>query len=149
MCALCETFFTQESFRGCGLRKPTIVLIIGSEKEHCSFSCPHRRKCGFAQCPSTDLGRVDPQLSLPETSCGPHCGLTQPAPEVPFFSKRKEPKIRQRGGFLFGNTSEGHIPSGTSQSEVLSPCLLRQKANVRFCSYLFGQQVITSLRFLP
>ena len=40
-------------------------------------------------------------------------------------------------------------PSGTSQSEVLSPCLLRQKANVRFCSYLFGQQVITSLRFLP
>ena len=149
MCALCETFFTQESFRRCGLRKPTIVLIIGSEKEHCSFSCPHRRKCGFAQCPSTDLGRVDPQLSLPETSCGPHCGLTQPAPEVPFFSKRKEPKIRQRGGFLFGNTSEGHIPSETSPCEVLSPCLLRQKANVRFCSYLFGQQVITSLRFLP
>ena len=134
MCALCETFFTQESFRGCGLRKPTIVLIIGSEKEHCSFSCPHRRKCGFAQCPSTDLGRVDPQLSLPETSCGPHCGLTQPAPEVPFFSKRKEPKIRQRGGFLFGNTSEGHIPSGTSQAKFSPPVCSASKQMSGFAS---------------
>ena len=35
------------------------------------------------------------------------CGPAQPAPEVPFFSKRKEPKIRQRGGFLFGFSSKG------------------------------------------
>ena len=35
------------------------------------------------------------------------CGLTQPAPEVPFLPKRKEPKIRQRGSFLFGITSKG------------------------------------------
>ena len=26
MCALCETFFTQESFRGCGSRRPAIVF---------------------------------------------------------------------------------------------------------------------------
>ena len=26
LCALCETFFTQESFRGCGPRRPTKVL---------------------------------------------------------------------------------------------------------------------------
>ena len=35
------------------------------------------------------------------------CGPTQPAPEVPFFSKRKEPKIRQRGSVLFGIFSKG------------------------------------------
>ena len=70
------------------------------------------------------------------------CGPTRPAPAVPFFSKRKEPKIRQRGGFLFGFSSEGHIPSGTSPCEVLSPCLLRWQANVRFCSYYFGQSVV-------
>ena len=40
------------------------------------------------------------------------CGLTQPAPEVPFFSKRKEPKIRQRGGILFGFFSGGAHPLG-------------------------------------
>ena len=34
---------------------------------------------------------------------------------------------------------EGHIPSGTSQSEVLSPCLLRQREDVRFCIYNFGK----------
>ena len=39
------------------------------------------------------------------SSCGNDSGLTQPRPAVPFLSKRKEPKIRQRGGFLFGNTS--------------------------------------------
>ena len=35
---------------------------------------------------------------------------------------------------------EGHIPSGTSQSEVLSPYLLRQQEDVRYCTYYFGQQ---------
>ena len=31
-------------------------------------------------------------------------------------------------------------PSGTSQSEVLSPYLLRQQEDVRYCTYYFGQQ---------
>ena len=31
-------------------------------------------------------------------------------------------------------------PSGTSQGEVLSPCLLRWQANARFCTCHFGQQ---------
>ena len=44
--------------------------------------------------------------------CKNLCGLTQPAPEVPFFSKRKEPKIRQRGGTLFGFFSGGAHPLG-------------------------------------
>ena len=42
LCAHCETFFTQESFRRCGLRKPTKGLEESSEKEQRSFSCPHR-----------------------------------------------------------------------------------------------------------
>ena len=86
---------------------------------------------------------------LREPSCKDDCGLTQPAPEVPFLSKRKEPKIRQRGSVLFGNTSEGKtapllsalpyffvcgpengqspfselfcIPSGTSQAKFSPP----------------------------
>ena len=37
-------------------------------------------------------------------------------------------------------SAEKLLPSGTSQSEVLSPCLLRQQANVRYCTYHFGQQ---------
>ena len=58
---------------------------------------------------------------LREPSCKDDCGLTQPAPEVPFLSKRKEPKIRQRGSVLFGNTSEGILPSGTSQAKFSPP----------------------------
>ena len=59
-CALCETFFTQESFRGCGLRKPAIDLIKSSEKEQRSFSCPHHLKLDFAESPSAGLCRDYP-----------------------------------------------------------------------------------------
>ena len=39
-------------------------------------------------------------------------------------------------------------PSGTSQSEVLSPYLLRQQEDVRYCTCRFGQQEVTSLQIL-
>ena len=93
---------------------------------------PRMKQVSFSELSAKTICRVAPARLF--------CGLTQPAPEVPFLSKRKEPKIRQRGGILFGNTSEGHIPSGTSQGEVLSPCLLRWQANARFCTCHFGQQ---------
>ena len=128
-CALCETFFTQESFRGCGLRKPAKGLEDCSEKEQRSFSCPHHLKLDFTESPSAGLRGPHPRLlSFHEERphlCFLHCltflcavprmdkvhspnflqgrcGPTRPAPEVPFFSKRKEPKIRQRGSVLFG-----------------------------------------------
>ncbi len=70
--------------------------------------------------------------SLQGSPCGPTMQGSAPCTAVPFFSKRKEPKIRQRGGILFGFSSKGHIPSGTSQSEVLSPYLLRQQKDVKY-----------------
>ena len=36
-------------------------------------------------------------------------------------------------------SAEKLLPSGTSPCEVLSPCLLRQQENVRYCTYHFGQ----------
>ena len=64
LCALCETFFTQESFRGCGPRRPTNRvcrdcpaknLAESSEKELCSFSCLRRQKDDFAGCTSAGM----------------------------------------------------------------------------------------------
>ena len=60
LCALCETFFTQESFRGCGLRKPAKGLEECSEKEQRSFSCPHHLKLDFAESSSAGLCRDYP-----------------------------------------------------------------------------------------
>ena len=59
MCALCETFFTQESFRRCGLRKPAKGLEECSEKEQRSFSCPHHLKLDFAE--SSSAGLLSPR----------------------------------------------------------------------------------------
>ena len=65
---------------------------------------------------------------LPQASMqgGPYKTLLQGGypplhPGVHFLSRGNGRKARQRGGFLFGFSSEGHIPSGTSRSEVLSP----------------------------
>ena len=56
LCALCETFFTQESFRGCGLRKPAKGLEESLEKGQRPFSCLRQQKVGFAECASAGLG---------------------------------------------------------------------------------------------
>ncbi len=72
------------------------------------------------------------------------CGLTQPAPEVPFFSKRKEPKIRQRGSILFGFSSKGHIPSGTSQAKFSPPVCSASGRMSGFAPATSGSKVLLS-----
>ena len=171
-CALCETFFTQESFRGCGSRRPAIVLIKGSEKKPCSFSCPHHRKCGFTECPSADLGR---DRLCREVPAEPICGAARSTPRLLSFHEESNqrrakeevssldspPRGRPHLCFLrcpaflcavprMGKahspnfSAEKLLPSGTSQSEVLSPRLLRQRDVVRPLPCHFGQQVVTS-----
>ena len=52
--------------------------------------------------------------SLQGSPCGPTMQGSAPCTAVPFFSKRKEPKIRQRGGILFGFSSEGQDRTSAS-----------------------------------
>ena len=127
-----QSFLQGSSCRShCRLTQPAPRLLsFHEERPHLYFL-----RCPAFPCAVPRMGKAHSPNFLQE-----YCGLTQPAPEVPFLSKRKEPKIRQRGGILFGNTSEGHIPSGTSRSEVLSPCLLRQREDVKYFAYYFGQQ---------
>ena len=77
-CALCETFFTQESFRGCGPRRPTNRLCRdfpaknfaeSSEKEHSSFSCLRWQKDDFAGCTSAGLSYTPSPYKKSPPSC--------------------------------------------------------------------------------
>ena len=88
----------------CGPTQPAPRLLsFHEEKPHLCFLRCHTFLCAVPR-----MGKAHSPNFLQEP-----CGLTQPAPEVPFLSKRKEPKIRQRGGILFGNTSEGQDHTST------------------------------------
>ena len=98
----------------------------------------------FLDSAKTICGPTRPTMWFAGTFLQEPCGLTQPAPEVPFFSKRKEPKIRQRGSFLFGFSSEGHIPSGTSQAKFSPPVCSASKQMSGFASTTSGSRVLLS-----
>ena len=122
-----------------------------------SFSCPHHLKLDFAESPSAGLRsphcdyfpftRKDRTsafcvvlLFLQESSCKLPCRLTQPALRLLSFHEESNQRRAKEEVSSLDSPPEGHIPSGTSPCEVLSPCLLHQRENVGFCSCHFGQQ---------
>ena len=85
----------------CRLTQPALRLLsFHEERPHLCFLRCHTFLCAVPR-----MGKAHSPNFLQEP-----CGLTQPAPEVPFLSKRKEPKIRQRGSVLFGFSSGGARP---------------------------------------
>ncbi len=139
MCALCETFFTQESFRGRGARNPTTRVCRAVPAIPCRVA---PRPCTpglLSSREESNQRRAKEEVSSLET---PLRGRPHPYFSCYLAFLCAVPRMKQVSfsELLHSNGT----PSGTSRCEALSPWLLRQREVARPLACRFGQQVGTS-----